>query len=496
MAKQLKDPFSCYQYGEGRTGIGQAVEFSCPSGRIDEVKAFLAENVRTIRPPVTHKVCTEHGWYGGYSRYALTQHDYDGGRSGFIEALEIKDAPENRCGFVCYEYSSYGESSFTEWDTVEHARAAFKMYFSGGRDREKKIAELPGFKRRVLCGVMMPWFYAIGDEELVGDYTFPHGLPSTGTWYHLVGVHDSVANTNTLIINDQYEDSVSSVTDQPDTTGDFTIGAFSNSSYVANARVDAVGLWSRALTESEITALYNEGDGIELILDETAPVLTEEIDIPDVTGPEDSGIYYFSTDELCELIVSEPTSDRGPVSVLAEEVDAVGENIGITLNGMETGGTYSFSFHCVDSYGNESNTLTVGPFTVGGAEEAEEVQEQTSRKRGTSVQARVENLMRLGNPEVAAKLMDEYPHLFTGNAAAVKTPSLAFTRDLYIGVSGEDVTQLQELLIAHGYQIPAGATGYFGIQTRAALAEFQKSKGISPAVGYFGPITRSFIESL
>lgn len=182
MATQPKNPFSSYQYGEGRTGTGQAVEFSCPSGRIDFVKAFLAENVRTIRPPVTHKVCTEHGWYGGYSRYDMKQHDYAGGRGGFIETLEIKEPPDNRWGFVFYEYSSHGESSFTEWDTLEQARAAFKTYFSGGSDREKKIAKLPGFKRRVQCGVMTPWFYAIGDEELVGDYAFPHGLQDDATY--------------------------------------------------------------------------------------------------------------------------------------------------------------------------------------------------------------------------------------------------------------------------------------------------------------------------
>lgn len=181
MATQLRDPFSSYQHGEGRTGIGQAVEFSCPSGRIDEVKAFLAENVRTIRPPVTHKVRTEHGSYGKYSRYDMKQHDYAGGR-GFIEVLEVENAPDGHWGIVCYEYSSYGESSFTEWDTLEQARAAFKAYFSGGRDREKKVDELPGLRRRVTCGVMTPWFYAIGDEELVGDYTFPHGLQDDATY--------------------------------------------------------------------------------------------------------------------------------------------------------------------------------------------------------------------------------------------------------------------------------------------------------------------------
>jgi hypothetical protein len=40
-----------------------------------------------------------------------------------------------------------------------------------------------------------------------------------------------------------------------------------------------------------------------------------------------------------------------------------------------------------------------------------------------------------------------------------------------------------------------GATGYFGVLTRAALAEFQASVGISPALGNFGPITRAYINA-
>ncbi len=41
----------------------------------------------------------------------------------------------------------------------------------------------------------------------------------------------------------------------------------------------------------------------------------------------------------------------------------------------------------------------------------------------------------------------------------------------------------------------ATATGYFGVLTRAALAEFQASVGISPALGNFGPITRAYVSA-
>ncbi len=76
-----------------------------------------------------------------------------------------------------------------------------------------------------------------------------------------------------------------------------------------------------------------------------------------------------------------------------------------------------------------------------------------------------------------------------------------FTRDLKKGIRGDDVKALQEFLIgqnsgpAAASLAQAGATSYFGPLTQSALAEFQQSKGISPAAGYFGPKTRTFMAS-
>jgi peptidoglycan hydrolase-like protein with peptidoglycan-binding domain len=62
--------------------------------------------------------------------------------------------------------------------------------------------------------------------------------------------------------------------------------------------------------------------------------------------------------------------------------------------------------------------------------------------------------------------------------------------DLTVGSTGASVTCLQQGLILKGFSIPAGATGYFGLQTRAAVSAWQAAMGISPAAGYFGPISR------
>jgi peptidoglycan hydrolase-like protein with peptidoglycan-binding domain len=67
----------------------------------------------------------------------------------------------------------------------------------------------------------------------------------------------------------------------------------------------------------------------------------------------------------------------------------------------------------------------------------------------------------------------------------------ATSRNLEQGMSGSDVVLLQETLIKRGYSIGAGATGYFGQQTKDALIKYQIDKGIVPALGYFGPVTQA-----
>lgn len=79
----------------------------------------------------------------------------------------------------------------------------------------------------------------------------------------------------------------------------------------------------------------------------------------------------------------------------------------------------------------------------------------------------------------------------TSTTAPVSTSAYTFTRSLTIGSTGADVTALQTYLIAGGYAIPAGATGYFGAQTASAVAAWQTANGVMPAAGYFGPVSQA-----
>ncbi|TSC88940.1 MAG: DNA topoisomerase IV subunit A [Parcubacteria group bacterium Gr01-1014_2] len=78
-----------------------------------------------------------------------------------------------------------------------------------------------------------------------------------------------------------------------------------------------------------------------------------------------------------------------------------------------------------------------------------------------------------------------------------------FTKNLTIGSSGEDVKALQKFLNAAGFKIansgpgsPGNETSLFGSLTRTALAKWQAANAVSPASGYFGPLTRAKITSV
>ena len=69
-------------------------------------------------------------------------------------------------------------------------------------------------------------------------------------------------------------------------------------------------------------------------------------------------------------------------------------------------------------------------------------------------------------------------------------------------MTGNDVKELQQFLISHNSgaawrKLAAhGTTNYFGSLTQNALIEFKKKAGIKPAIGYFGIITRKYVNNL
>jgi len=67
-----------------------------------------------------------------------------------------------------------------------------------------------------------------------------------------------------------------------------------------------------------------------------------------------------------------------------------------------------------------------------------------------------------------------------------------FKRNMRMGATGDDVQELQKMLIAQGYLVLKNPTKYFGVMTMKALQKWQKTHGL-PATGYFGPMSRAEI---
>lgn len=112
---------------------------------------------------------------------------------------------------------------------------------------------------------------------------------------------------------------------------------------------------------------------------------------------------------------------------------------------------------------------------------------------------------------------DLVPKVFTSSPAPVQTnePAIStsaryiFPRNLKLGMTGKDVTELQKYLNSHGFIISkkgpgsqGNETNYFGIFTKFALVKFQEAHtsnilapaGLTKGNGYFGPSTRAFIN--
>jgi len=86
--------------------------------------------------------------------------------------------------------------------------------------------------------------------------------------------------------------------------------------------------------------------------------------------------------------------------------------------------------------------------------------------------------------------------------SVTSTAVSVFKSNLTTGSLGSEVKALQQFLNAHGYTVSATGAGSvgnetatFGGATRAALIKYQKTKGITPAVGYLGAKTRAAINS-
>lgn len=160
-----------------------------------------------------------------------------------------------------------------------------------------------------------------------------------------------------------------------------------------------------------------------------------------------------------------------------------------------------------------SGTSAVGRFknlnSIGKTSEAEEIKKNFPNaftdfepsKQVKPSEAPTKNISEIINILISLNLITEDKiELITSIINKTSKPT-SFTKDLEINMVDEEVLELQKFLNENGYTVategpgsPGNETNIFGQLTQSALIQFQLDNNISPAIGYFGPITRGFIN--
>lgn len=78
----------------------------------------------------------------------------------------------------------------------------------------------------------------------------------------------------------------------------------------------------------------------------------------------------------------------------------------------------------------------------------------------------------------------------------VSAQTVSFTNNLSYGMTGPEVSQLQEFLMTQGVLGAQYDTGNFYSLTLQAVKTFQTKEGITPVSGFVGPITRGVINAI
>lgn len=106
-----------------------------------------------------------HGSYGEWTHYDIVQHRYgctdcEAKHQGYVEILEIKNAPPWRSKYVIHEFWNATGSNVYEFLSLEAALSAFPKWL-GVSQTPKDIPDFggTGYTRSLYYGAKRPWFY-------------------------------------------------------------------------------------------------------------------------------------------------------------------------------------------------------------------------------------------------------------------------------------------------------------------------------------------------
>lgn len=335
-----------------------------------------------------------------------------------------------------------------------------------------------------------------------GDADFYGTVRNLSEVYGAVHFHDTSANVSGPIYGDVTFSDWSFNDDGGQITGNVSFEGGSNGGHIdGNATFSGSG-YNNGTVNGDAVFGTDSGNAGEVT---QAGTFIDGAASDVVGGPgRPAGVVGGSRTRRFETLTSTTLDfiDRGPWVVVAANVAV--DRCGATFDEntiFTTEGTGSF----VDcpapepaAGGSSQPSVTVSGSSGGGSGR---VYRYADGSTGTSVEPEATGVAS-GSPK-ASPAATGTPTL---GVAAPGAPAATFanSRDLFLGSVGEDVRLLQVFLNGHGFPVSAlpnpGSAGHettlFGSLTRAALSRFQLSRGISPAAGYFGPLTRAAVAGV
>jgi hypothetical protein len=258
-------------------------------------------------------------------------------------------------------------------------------------------------------------------------------------------------------------------------TGSLTTGIGSGMSGVVIAAPTASPVAGTYTSTQTVTLSASGATSIHYTTDGTTPTCT--------TGSTVSGTISIPSTATIQAISCYPNSGTSTVASFAYTISVPAATVTSGGGGGGGGGYY--------------NPYTPTPTTTAPTGGTLQAQQQLL----ALLIAQLQSLLRQAQAQgiqlssSTANFLSSLPTTPTGGA-------YTFTRSLTVGSRGEDVRELQKFLNAKGFTVSASGAGspgsettLFGAATRAALAKYQASVGISPAAGYFGPATRAYVNA-
>ncbi len=354
-------------------------------------------------------------------------------------------------------------------------------------------------------------------DEITGDVTFNDGSTGNGS---IVGnvifngisvfssgtIHGDVTfNDSSRLQNNVIVEGLATLNDSSYNDGTLNGNAVFRDTSSNNGTVEGNACFEAGATNSGTVS------GISSACDGVVPVLSLGSPATALPSGTTTTVLSVTTDEtaICKY-----------GTVAGTEYDSIESTFSTTagtthtqsLTGLTDGTSYTYYVRCTDASSN-INTLD---YTVSFSVASPTIVENNNRS-GSAPRSRVVPTSVVVSPPqtivspqtieqiktILNTLIAELNQRIANGETADNAPSTTtplFTRDLKLGLVGEDVKALQIYLNTHGFPLtttgagsPQNETTTFGPLLKSALIKFQIANKITPAEGYFGERTRKFV---